>query len=66
MVLVKVAMQASVKVITTVWGLDVTKEKSTGETVMSSDAREIGRRAVVVLIDDIAEIKSGSLYGGIG
>ncbi len=64
--LVKVAMQASVKVITTVCGIGVTNEKSTGATVMTSDTRDIGRRAVVVLIDDIAEIKSGSLYGGIG
>ena len=66
--LVKVVLQASVKVITTVCGLDVTKEKSTGATVITSDASDIGRRAVVVLIDDTTggEIKSGSQYGGMG
>jgi hypothetical protein len=64
-VLMKVAKQASVKVITTVCGLDVTREKSTGATDITSDARDIGKRAAVVLIDDEAEIKSGSQYGGI-
>jgi hypothetical protein len=61
-VLVKVALQASVKVITTVCGLDVTKEKATGATDIISDASDIGKRAVVVLIDDTTggKIKSGS------
>ena len=61
-VLVKVALQASVKVINTVCGLDVTKEKATGATDIISDASDIGKRAVVVLIDDTTggKIKSGS------
>lgn len=65
--LVKVAKQASVKVITTVCGLDVTKEKSTGAMDITSDTRDIGKRALIVLIDDTTDgkIKSGSLYGGI-
>jgi hypothetical protein len=64
---VKVVKQASVKVITTVCGLDATKEKSTGATDITSDARDIGKRALIVLIDDTTDgkIKSGSLYGGI-
>ena len=65
--LVKVVKQASVKVITTVCGLDVTKEKSTGAIDITSDTRDIGKRALIVLIDDTTDgkIKSGSLYGGI-
>ena len=65
--LVKVSKQASVKVITTVCGLDVTKEKSTGAIDITSDTRDIGKRALIVLIDDTTDgkIKSGSLYGGI-
>jgi hypothetical protein len=48
-----------------VCGLAVTSGNATGVTLISSDARDIGR-APVVLIDDLAEIRSGSQYAGMG
>jgi hypothetical protein len=49
-----------------VCGLVVTRGNATGATLISSDARDIGRRALAVLIDETAEIRSGSQYAGIG
>jgi hypothetical protein len=49
-----------------VCGLAVTKGNATGETLITSDARDIGRRALAVLIDETADIRSGSQYFGMG